>query len=211
MKPKRLWFFTASSARRALAMSNAIFGRVDFEGEVDVDLVERVQNRQPAAGEVVESALPERLVGRREGVDRVPHRRAGEAVDDSRECVARFETGLGIKKGPGGLGRGDHLARRALAHALGIAVAPHIGRQDGLVALVNEVAHRLSHEVIGNRVAGESVVLEKLPFLVGVFFCWSWRHRHRSDRPNKRVRGRRSPSAWPEERVFRGEGRPTGR
>ena len=45
-----------------------------------------------------------------------------------------------------------------LAHALGIAVAPDVRRQDRLVPLVDVVAHRLADEVVGDREAVEAVL-----------------------------------------------------
>src|SRR5580698_7639090 len=57
-------------------------GRVNFQGEVDVDAVEFIQDRFPAAGEIFKAVLPVLLGSRREGVEAVPDAGAGEAVDD---------------------------------------------------------------------------------------------------------------------------------
>jgi hypothetical protein len=61
-------------------------GRVHLEGEVHVELVVGLEDRAEALGEVGEAALvPILLRGRREGVERVPDRGAGEAVDRGRK------------------------------------------------------------------------------------------------------------------------------
>ena len=145
-------------------------GRVNFEAEVHVGLVEGVEDRAEALAEVGETGVPVGLRSRREGVDRVPDAGPGEAVDDGREGVAALAAGLRVEEGAGGLGGEGEFLRGALAHALGIAVAPDVGRENGLVALVDAVADGLADEVVGNRVAGEAVVLEERPFVVDVFF-----------------------------------------
>ena len=63
------------------------------------------------------------------------------------------------------------LPAQALDHALGLTVAPHNGREDGLVAFVDVVADRLADEVAGDGVAGEAVVLELGPLVVDVFLA----------------------------------------
>src|SRR5205085_11264789 len=59
------------------------FGWVDFEREIDVHFVKLREDRLPAVGEIIETLLPIFLIGGREGVDRMPDARAGEAIDDS--------------------------------------------------------------------------------------------------------------------------------
>ena len=79
----------------------------------------------------------------------MPDRRAGEAVNH-------------IDAEPGsGLAGGDHLAGRALAHALGIAVAEDARGQDRRVAAVDIVADGLAGEVVGNREQLEAVFIEQ--------------------------------------------------
>jgi hypothetical protein len=147
-------------------------GRVHLEGEIDVELLEGLEDRAEALGEIGEAGIPIRLRGRREGVDRVPDGRAGEAVDDRGKVVlGAVAAGLGVEERARGLGRGDHLLGGPLAHALGVAVAPDVGRQDGLVALVDVVADRLADEVAGDGVAGQAVVLEERPLVVDVFLA----------------------------------------
>src|SRR4051812_26807338 len=96
-----------------------------LEREVDVLLLERVEDGAEALGEIVETLLSVFLVGRREGVDRVPNGGPGEAVDDSGESGL---LGRGVDEPPAGLGRVDHLLGGTLADALGVAVAPDVGR-----------------------------------------------------------------------------------
>src|SRR5690606_21271925 len=86
-----------------------------------------------------------RLRGRREGVERVPDRRTGEAVD-------HLETEL-----RGGMAGADHLLGGALSDALGLAVAPDVVGQYGLVPFVDGVADRLPDEVIRDREEFEAV------------------------------------------------------
>ena len=97
-----------------------------------------------------------REVVRRERVEHVPHRRAREAVDD-RDAERR--------RRPGGV---LHPLRGALPDALGVAVAPHLGRQDPLVARVDRVRHSLADEVGADRPAAEAVALEQCPALLDV-------------------------------------------
>src|SRR3954451_22394508 len=80
----------------------------------------------------------------------MPDRRAGEAGDDLNPELRRRAGGV------------LHPLGRALPDALGIAVAPHLGREDALVALVDRIADRLAHQVVADGVALESVALEEL-------------------------------------------------
>ena len=80
----------------------------------------------------------------------MPDRTAGEAVHHPHAE-------------PGSRTRGVfHLAGRTLADPLRVAVAPHSRREDGLVARVDSVAHRLADEVVADRVDGEAVPGEQL-------------------------------------------------
>jgi len=107
-------------------------GGMDFQREIDPGLVEPLENGGPAGGEVGETAIPECLGGGWERIQRMLNRRAGEA-------------GNRLHPEPcGGAGGILHLPRGALAHSFRIAVAPDVGRQDGLVPLVDPVAHRLA-------------------------------------------------------------------
>jgi hypothetical protein len=144
-------------------------GRVHLEGEIDVRAVERLEDRAEAFAEISKAGVPVGLGRRREGVDRVPDRRAGETVDDGGKLVGFAAAGLGVEEEAGGLGGGDHLLGGPLAHALGLAVAPHVGREDRLVAGVDVVADGLADEVARNGVAGQAVRPEKRPFFMDVF------------------------------------------
>src|SRR6187455_1184359 len=59
-------------------------------------------------------------------------------------------------------------AARAVSYAFRIAVTPHLGRQDPLVAHVDRVAHALPHEMRADRPAAEAVPLEQGALLVHV-------------------------------------------
>src|SRR5690606_22476578 len=137
-------------------------GGVDLEGEVDVVFLEGLEDGAEALAEVGVSGVPIRLRGRGEGVDGVPDGGAGEAVDDGGEFVAGFAAGFDGGEGGRGRGGAGEFAGGAFARALGVAVAPDGGREDGLVAFVDEVAHGLADEVVGAGEAGEAVVLEEL-------------------------------------------------
>jgi hypothetical protein len=86
----------------------------------------------------------------------VPDRRAREARDD-------LDAELGRRAG-GVL----HPLGGALPDALGIAVPPHLRREDRLVALVDRIAHRLPNEVVADGVALEPVALQQLSLPGGV-------------------------------------------
>ena len=64
------------------------FGGVDFEREVDVFFFKRIQDRPKAFAKVGIALVEIRLVGRGEGVERVPDGGASKAVDDAGEVVA---------------------------------------------------------------------------------------------------------------------------
>ena len=141
-------------------MSKAISVGCTLEREVDVLLFEGVEDRQSSVWRSRRNpCLIIFLRGRREGIERVPDGGTGEAVDDDREihrpCLA---TRLGIEERARGLAGGDHFFRGALAHAFRIAVAPDVGREDGLVSLVDQVADGLADEVVGHGETGQAVV-----------------------------------------------------
>ena len=125
-------------------------GRVDLEREAHALGVEDVDDRRPALGEVLVAALDVGEVVRRERIEHVPDRRAGEAGHD---LDAELRGGA----------RGVlHPLGRALAHALGLSVAPHLRRQHAFMTAVDRVADRLAHEVVADRPAVEAVALEDL-------------------------------------------------
>jgi hypothetical protein len=86
----------------------------------------------------------------------MPDRGAGEAVDDT---DAEFL---------GGPGRPLHLLGRAAIDAIRVAVAPHMRRQDRLVALVDSVADRLADEMRRDGMHREVVALELVALLGAV-------------------------------------------
>lgn len=58
---------------------------MNLEGEIYVDFLEDVQNRNEPARKVIEAFLQEGLAGRRKGIARVPDARAAKAVDHGRK------------------------------------------------------------------------------------------------------------------------------
>ena len=146
-------------------------GGMHFEREVHVGLVEGLEDRAEPLREVRVSGVPVLLRRRRERVDRVPDARAGEAVDDGGKIIVRPAARLGVEKCPRGLRGERQLPGGPLAHPLGIAVAPDVGRQDRLVPSVDVVAHGLADEVTRDRVAGEAVVFEQRPLFMDVFLA----------------------------------------
>jgi hypothetical protein len=156
LKPKRLWPFTASIARCVEAMSKAISVGCTSSAKLMSCFLEGVEDGREALAEVGEAGVPVRLRRRREGVDRVPDRRAGEAGDGLDAELLRGARGVG------------ELLRGALAHAFRIAVAPDVRRQDGLVALVDQVAHRLADQVVADRQRGQAVRFQQRPLVAHV-------------------------------------------
>jgi hypothetical protein len=147
-----------SSLRRGCVECD--LGRVDFEPEVHIHLFENLEDWQPAVGKIFVSGFQIFLGGGRKRVERMPDRRAGEAVDDR---VDDRPIGSGVEKLPGGPRRGFHLFRRAAADALRVAVPPDRIGEDRLVAVVDPVADRLPDEMVGDGVASQSVACQLLP------------------------------------------------
>src|SRR5699024_1272363 len=105
--------------------------------------------RVPALGEVLVALVDDRLGNRREHRHVLPDLRPGEA-DDGADAEL-----------PGEAGGVLHVLGGPLPDALGIAVAPHGGADDRLVAEVDRVvADRLSLEVVGDRPALQPVLLQ---------------------------------------------------
>ena len=154
-------------------------GRVHLEPEADSFRVEHVEDRAPALGEVLVAALDLREVVRRERVDEVPDRRAREAVD-LRDAELRR-----------GARRVLHPLGGARAHALRLAVAVDVGRQDRAVALVDAVADRLADEMRADRPHAETVRFEQLAAAARVAAsasAWStskWSPQQASSSPSK--------------------------
>ncbi len=120
-------------------------------GELHALAVEDVEDRVPAVREVLVAGVDQVLGRRREHRDVLPDRRAGEPDHHVDAEPA------------GGAGGHLHLLRGALAHALGVAVAPDPVGQDAAVALVDRVvAHRLALEVVADREHLQVVLLQHL-------------------------------------------------
>src|SRR6266516_2821024 len=138
---------------QSLAGGDEVVGdlsRVQLEAEAASFCVEHVHDRAPAPGEILVAALDGGEVVGRERVEEMPDRRAGEPVH------------LRDPKPSGGARRVLHPLRGALPHALRVAVAPDLGRQDRLVARVDRVADGLADEVGADREAVQVVALEHL-------------------------------------------------
>ena len=155
----------ADGVERALSGGNieGDLGRVHFEAEVDVVLLERLEDGLPALGEIIEALLEVGLIGGREGVDRVPDGGTGEAVDDGLAGTLRLVGHVclaGVEELAGGLSGQGHLGASTLADAFRIAVAPDVGGEDALVTFVDIIAGGLADEVRGDRPAAEVVLLQ---------------------------------------------------
>ena len=158
----------ADGVERALGGSDVEgdFGRVYFEAEVDVILLEDLEDRLPALGEIVVALLQVGLVGGREGVDRVPDGGTREAVDNGLAGALRLVGHIrlaGVEELASGLGGQGHLGARALADAFRITVAPDVCGENALVAFVDVIAGGLADEVRGDCPAAEVVLREEFP------------------------------------------------
>jgi len=103
------------------------FRGMDFQGEIDIHLVEGIEDGDPAFGKVLVALLVMSLCGGWECVEQVPDAGAGEAVYDGGSFLGFLFTGLGVEEFTSGLCGADHFAGRALAHAFRGAVAPYFG------------------------------------------------------------------------------------
>ena len=142
------------------------FGRVHFEAEVDVVLLEDLEDGLPALGEIIEALLQVSLVSGREGVNRVPDGGTGEAVDDGLAGTLRLVGHVsltGVEELAGRLSGQGHLSARALADAFRITITPDVRREDALVAFVDIIAGGLADEVGGDCPAAKVVLREEFP------------------------------------------------
>jgi hypothetical protein len=90
----------------------------------------------------------------------VPDGGTSEAVDD---WVNDSLVGAGIEELTRGASGCFHLFGGALADAFGLTVAPDLGGEDSLVALVDGIADRLPDEVVGEGVASQAIGLKLFP------------------------------------------------
>ena len=160
--------------------------RMHLVGEADTDLVEDVDDRVPAIGEVGVAGLDHVVAHRREHRHVVPDRRTGEA--DHRLDAER-----------GGRPRGGlHLLGRPLAHALRVTVAPDPRVDHVLVPVVDDrLAHRLAVQVVGDRPATQTVLLQDVPLALRRTSRPRRPGRRRSGHPSRRSPGRRTPTRRP--------------
>ena len=115
------------------------FGRVNFQREPDTALLEDIENRVPAIGELLESGIDHRLRRGGKVIDQMPDTAAGEAVDHA---------DAELLSSPGGV---LHLFRSTAVHAVGIPITPHVGRQNHLMTGIDIVADSLTDEVVRDR------------------------------------------------------------
>ena len=123
-------------------------GRVDLQRELDAALLEDVEDRVPAVGEQLEAVVDGGVGHRRERVEQVPDRRAGEAVDDLDAQL------LG---GPGGV---LHLLDGPLGLLLGVAADG--GGHPVVGAGVVVIEHELAGQVVRDRPALQPVLAQQL-------------------------------------------------
>jgi hypothetical protein len=123
-------------------------GWMHFQPEAHTFAVEDVENRSEALGNLVVATFDGGKVVRRERVEQMPDRRAGEPVDlryaECRRCAGCIGETLG----------------GAASHALGVTVAPDLRRQDAAVPLVDRVAYGLADEVRSESPAAETGLVE---------------------------------------------------
>ncbi len=172
-------------------------GRVDLEREAHALGVEDVDDRPPALGELLVAAVDRGEVVRRERVEQVPDRRAGEAghLRDAERARRRARCPSSARpprraRPPG--------RRRPRPPAAG---SPGGARRSG--------RRRLADEVRADRPAAEPVPLEQRPPLRRAR-SRSRRApgRPRSGRPSTRARDRRSPSRRPRGELLERQVRP---
>ena len=124
------------------------FGGMYLEAETDAFLIENIQDRVPEFRELPETFVDLRRIHRRKRIEEMPDAASHKSADD----VDSQASGR-----PGGH---LHFFDRSGSDPCRIAVPPHTGRENRLVALFNAVAHRLPHQMIGDGVAFQTVALE---------------------------------------------------
>ena len=131
-------------------------GGMHFQREVDADFVEPVQDRRPARREVSKPSVPVGLGGGREGIHRMPYRRSGESSH-------------GLYPEPcSGAGGVLHLPGGTPADPFWVAIAPDMLWQNGLVALVDQVADRLADQMVGDGEALQASRFKQPVFVAAV-------------------------------------------
>lgn len=129
---------------------------MDFQREVPADLVEDVQDREPAPGEVLESGVPVGGIGGREGINAVPDTRTGKSRHGSHS------------KAGGGVGRVFHGLGVPLTHTLGIDVFLDFGRQDGAVARIDRITDSLADKVVADDEAAQVMLGKQGPLTLDI-------------------------------------------
>jgi hypothetical protein len=139
---------------------------MDFEGEIYVDFLEDVQNRNKSTGEVVEALLEESLAGGRKGIARMPDARAAEAVDHGWEIQVAMR--LGVEKTPAGACGQLKLFGSAASDTLGITISPNRWGKNRLMTLINEIADCLTDQMVGNSERRETSISQDAPAFLAV-------------------------------------------
>ena len=121
---------------------------MDLQRELDAALLEDVEDRVPALGEQLEAVVDHGVGDRRERVEQVPDRRAGEAVDDLDAQLLR---------GPGGV---LHLLDGPLGLLLGVAA--DLGGHPVVGPGVDVVEDELAGQVVRDRPALQAVLAEQV-------------------------------------------------
>src|SRR6476619_2930398 len=124
---------------------------MDLVSETDAYLVEDIDDRVPAVGEICVPLLDDLVINRREHRHVVPDRRSSESDN-------------GVHTESGGRTCGDlHLFGGSPAYALWIAVAPDARVDHVLVAIVDDrLAHRLAIDVIRYCPTPKPVLFEEI-------------------------------------------------
>src|SRR5690242_8706067 len=113
---------------------------MDLKRKLHANLVEHIENRVPAIGKFLVAVLDHFGWHRWEHNENMPDRRTGEAGDN-------FEAKLGCNAGSI-----LELLGSALAHTLGVAVAPDSRGKNALMAFVDDlIGDCLACEVCGQR------------------------------------------------------------
>src|SRR5262245_59634164 len=120
---------------------------MDLEREIYVNFVEDVQNRNESARKVVEAFLQEGLAGGRKCVACVPNTRATKAGDHGGKIQVAMR--LRVEKAAAGAGGQFQLFGSALVDTLGITIPPDRWGENSLVTLIDEIADRLTNQMVG--------------------------------------------------------------
>src|SRR5260370_40037406 len=105
-------------------------GRMSLKCEVNLQRVERVQDRQKTLSEIIETFLQELLARRRKSVTGVPDRGTSKPADHRRktQILPRF----GVEEVSAGLRRSFHIFPCTLTYTFWMTIPPNLRRQNSL-------------------------------------------------------------------------------